>query len=136
MVNSPGRSSGSWFTLLPAPSHPIDRTVVFAGFVPIYSGGTARDLHPLPLPGVTMCGHNRRERQNLSSSIMSDSGTPTTFQTHPEPCVTQNSLSNKGFWSTHSAQSLLSLRGNGSISQRRPNRPSATKNKEVISRNQ
>ncbi len=21
MVNSPGRSSGSWFTLLPAPSH-------------------------------------------------------------------------------------------------------------------
>ena len=23
MVNSPGRSSGSWFTLLPAPSHPI-----------------------------------------------------------------------------------------------------------------
>lgn len=49
MVISPGRSSGSWVTLLPAPSHPI-RTVVFAGFVPIYSGGTARDLHPLPLP--------------------------------------------------------------------------------------
>ena len=28
---------------------PSGRTVVFAGFVPIYSGGTARDLHPLPL---------------------------------------------------------------------------------------
>ena len=50
MVNSPGRSSGSWFILLPAPSHPYERTVVFASFVPIYSGGTARDLHPLPLP--------------------------------------------------------------------------------------
>ena len=51
MVNSPGRSSGSWFTLLPVPSHPPRRTVAFTGFVPIYSGGTARDLHPLPLPG-------------------------------------------------------------------------------------
>lgn len=26
-------------------------TVAFAGFVPIYSGGTTRDSHPLPLPG-------------------------------------------------------------------------------------
>jgi hypothetical protein len=50
MVNSPGRSSGSWFFLLPVPSHPTNRTVAFTGFVPIYSGGTARDSHPLPLP--------------------------------------------------------------------------------------
>jgi hypothetical protein len=26
------------------------KTVALAGFVPIYSGGTARDLHPLPIP--------------------------------------------------------------------------------------
>jgi hypothetical protein len=32
------------------PSHPTNRTVAFTGFVPIYSGGTARDSHPLPLP--------------------------------------------------------------------------------------
>ncbi len=49
MVHSPGRSSGSWVVLLPVPSHP-SQTVAFTGFVPIYSGGTARDLHPLPLP--------------------------------------------------------------------------------------
>ncbi len=30
------------------------RTVAFTGFVPTYSGGTARDLYPLPYPGVTM----------------------------------------------------------------------------------
>ena len=29
----------------------MNRTVAFTGFVPIDSGGTARDLHPLPLPG-------------------------------------------------------------------------------------
>jgi len=28
----------------------IEWTVALAGFVPIDSGGTARDLHPLPLP--------------------------------------------------------------------------------------
>jgi hypothetical protein len=50
MVNFPGRSSGSWFILLPMPSHPSKRTVALTGFVPINSGGTARDLHPLPLP--------------------------------------------------------------------------------------
>jgi hypothetical protein len=50
MVKFPGRSSGSWFILLPVPSHPSIRTVAMTGFVPIYSGGTARDLHPLPLP--------------------------------------------------------------------------------------
>jgi len=75
-LNSPGRSSGSWLVLLPAPSHlkdvlreplfvfarpylafndsqttvNVSRTVAFAGFVPIYSGGTARDSHPLPIP--------------------------------------------------------------------------------------
>jgi hypothetical protein len=48
------------------------KTVAFTGFVPIHSGGTARDSHPLPLPGNLMTGHNRRERQNLSSSNMSD----------------------------------------------------------------
>ncbi len=51
MVNYPGRSSGSWFVLLPVPSHPSNWTVALAGFVPIHSGGTARDSHPLPLPG-------------------------------------------------------------------------------------
>jgi hypothetical protein len=79
MVPVPGRSSDSWFVLLPAPSHlPSDvccvtsdeslfrlfqlitvhcslitvfQTVALAGFVPIHSGGTARDSHPLPLPG-------------------------------------------------------------------------------------
>ena len=77
MVNLPGRSSGSWFALLPAPSHlgtltvhrssllarthlafhvvrltsNVVKTVALTGFVPIYSGGTARDSHPLPLPG-------------------------------------------------------------------------------------
>ena len=50
MVNYPGRSSGLWFVLLPVPSHPSNRTVALAGFVPIHSGGTARDSHPLPLP--------------------------------------------------------------------------------------
>ena len=50
----PGRSSGSWFILLPVPSHPSNRTVASAGFVPIDSGGTARDLHPLPLPEITI----------------------------------------------------------------------------------
>jgi hypothetical protein len=74
MVNSLGRSSGSWFTLLPAPSHlrtvtrdakhvtsetapssPVthhpslsSKTVAIPGFVPIHSGGTVRDSHPLP----------------------------------------------------------------------------------------
>ena len=28
----------------------VSKTVASTGFVPIYSGGTARDLHPLPLP--------------------------------------------------------------------------------------
>jgi hypothetical protein len=27
------------------------QTVALAGFVPIHSGGTARESHPLPLPG-------------------------------------------------------------------------------------
>ena len=49
MVNSLGRSSGSWFILLPAPSRSANQTVAHTGFVPIYSGGTARGLHPLPL---------------------------------------------------------------------------------------
>lgn len=71
MVNSPGRSSGSWFFLLPVPSHPSNRTVAFTGFVPIYSGGTARDLHPLPLPRNHECErHSRRPEQFLSSSLM------------------------------------------------------------------
>lgn len=45
--------------------------MVFAGFVPIDSGGTARDLHPLPLPEGYVTGHSRREGQNLSSSLLS-----------------------------------------------------------------
>ncbi len=49
MVNYPGRSSGSWFVLLPVPSHPSNRTVALAGFVPIHSGGTARDFAPSSL---------------------------------------------------------------------------------------
>jgi hypothetical protein len=28
----------------------VPKTVAVAGFVPIYSGGTARAFHPLPLP--------------------------------------------------------------------------------------
>lgn len=31
-------------------THHCIQTVALTGFVPIYSGGTARDLHPLPLP--------------------------------------------------------------------------------------
>ncbi len=50
MVNSPGRSSDLWIVLLPVPSHPSIRTVAYTGFVTTYSGGTARDSHPLPLP--------------------------------------------------------------------------------------
>jgi hypothetical protein len=50
MVNLPGRSSGSWVHPTPR-AFPSVRTVAVAGFVPIDSGGTARDLHPLPLPG-------------------------------------------------------------------------------------
>ena len=35
-----------------SPCLPIhERTVASAGFVPIHSGGTARESHPLPLPG-------------------------------------------------------------------------------------
>ncbi len=65
MVNSPGRSSGSWFVLLPVPSHPPERTVVITGFVPIYSGGTARDLHPLPLPRKLNVGGTLGDRSNF-----------------------------------------------------------------------
>jgi hypothetical protein len=39
------------------------------GFVPIDSGGTARDSHPLPLLRGHNGQHNRRRHQNLSSSI-------------------------------------------------------------------
>ena len=41
-----------WLMVHPTPrAFPsMNRTVAFTGFVPIYSGGTARDLHPLPLP--------------------------------------------------------------------------------------
>jgi hypothetical protein len=71
LVNFPGRSSGSWFVLLPVPSHPSDRTVALAGFVPIHSGGTARDSHPLPLSGnYNVSGNSRRHEQFLSSSLL------------------------------------------------------------------
>lgn len=50
MVNSLGRSSDLWIVLLPVPSHPSKRTVASTGFVTTYSGGTARDSHPLPFP--------------------------------------------------------------------------------------
>lgn len=40
--------------------------VAIAGFVPIYSGGTARDSHPLPLTRGYVRQHNRRARQSLS----------------------------------------------------------------------
>jgi len=56
---------------------PSGRTVVFAGFVPIYSGGTARDLHPLPLPQRHNGRHSRRGRQNLSSPLMFLTGSST-----------------------------------------------------------
>jgi hypothetical protein len=65
MVNSPGRSSGSWFFLLPVPSHPLNRTVALAGFVPIHSGGTARDSHPLPLPENYNVGGTLGDRSNF-----------------------------------------------------------------------
>jgi large subunit ribosomal protein L28 len=45
-----------------------------AGFVPIYSGGTARAFHPLPLPrSHYLWRHNRRERQTLSRSHITQS---------------------------------------------------------------
>jgi len=41
-----------WLVVHPTPrAFPSNRTVVLAGFVPTYSGGTAREFHPLPLPG-------------------------------------------------------------------------------------
>lgn len=80
-VTPPARSSGSWFTLVPAPSRRRFRhrclllqqrqvtdlaPVATAGFVPIYSGGTARDSHPLPFDRRLCQQHNRRARQSLS----------------------------------------------------------------------
>ena len=50
-----------WLMVHPTPrAFPsMDRTVALAGFVPIHSGGTARDLHPLPLP----------ENHNVSGTV-------------------------------------------------------------------
>ncbi len=45
-------------------------TVAVPGFVPIYSGGTARAFHPLPLLERYTGQHNRREQQNLSSALI------------------------------------------------------------------
>src|SRR3989304_152007 len=42
-----GRSSGSWISLLTAPSRVIP-VVLFAVFVPRYSGGTTPDSHRVP----------------------------------------------------------------------------------------
>ena len=57
----------------PRPSH-LKRVTLqnsgITGFVPIDSGGTARDSHPLPLLGSHNGQHNRRWHQTLSSSIM------------------------------------------------------------------
>ena len=51
LAGSPSRQV-FWLMVRPIPrAFPsMNRTVAFMGFVPIYSGGTARDLHPLPLP--------------------------------------------------------------------------------------
>ncbi len=94
MVNSPSRSSGSWFTLLPVPSHPGSSQLSAISFRPDADGfprqwysrvsspftaaGPRGSCTLFPYPGVTMCRHNRRERQNLSSSIMSDADQPST----------------------------------------------------------
>lgn len=56
------RWSSAWAGLLAygspySPCLPIrKRTVALTGFVPIHSGGTARELHPLPLTQESQCG--------------------------------------------------------------------------------
>jgi hypothetical protein len=67
--------------LLTAPSHLRQQAVVSAAFVPSYSGGTARDLHPLPFAWKNMLVHSSRLWRNLSTlqtdlSRLGHSGSP------------------------------------------------------------
>ena len=54
-----------WLMVHPTPrAFPsMNRTVAFTGFVTIYSGGTARDLHPLPLPRSHIVGGTLGDRE-------------------------------------------------------------------------
>ena len=96
-VSLPGRSSGSWFDLLPAPSQHTRETYLVnrisrhnahaSRFTndtsrprqwqsrvssPFTAAGPRGICTLFPYPKVTMSWHNRREGQNLSSSILSD----------------------------------------------------------------
>ena len=84
MVNYPGRSSGSWFVLLPVPSHPSNRTVALAGSSPFTAAGP-RGIHTLfPYPEIiNVRWHSRRQGQFLSSSLMCRHPCPAAMATQP-----------------------------------------------------
>jgi len=64
LAGSPSRQV-FWLMVHPTPrAFPsMNRTVAFTGFVPIYSGGTARDLHPLPLLRSHIVGGTLGDRE-------------------------------------------------------------------------
>ena len=55
MVNSSGRSSGSWFALLPAPSHPVGQWSSQVSS-PFTAAGPRVNCTLFPYPKVTMVG--------------------------------------------------------------------------------
>ena len=56
MVNSLGRSSGLWFVLLPAPSHPPSGQWQYRVSSPFTAAGP-RGIHTLfPYPGIIIVG--------------------------------------------------------------------------------
>ena len=71
MVNYPGRSSGSWFVLLPVPSHPQTGQWRWRVSSPFTAAGPRgiRTLFPYP-EIINVWWHSRRQGQFLSSSLM------------------------------------------------------------------
>ena len=50
------RSSDFWITQAPASSRRVDGSDIAADVVPSYSGGTVRELHPLPVDRTILSG--------------------------------------------------------------------------------
>jgi hypothetical protein len=55
MVNTPDRSSGSWFVLLPVPSHPDSRDSGLIGFRPHSQRRDREGLAPSSLTRASQC---------------------------------------------------------------------------------
>jgi hypothetical protein len=79
----PGRFSGSWFALLPVPSHPRRGQWHSRVSSPFTAAGPRGTYTLFPYPGVKCGGHSRRQGRRLSSSLMSFGPSPVHVLTRP-----------------------------------------------------